>query len=63
MPNGRFKIRCEEMMESLKIVEQIRDELAASTGEPYRVSDGNGRPVGVLFRPGRRFIEDRKSVV
>ncbi len=36
---GRFKIRCEEMMESLKIVEQIRDELAASTGEPYRVSD------------------------
>ena len=36
---GRFKIRCDEMMQSLKIIEQIRDELAGTTGEPYRVQD------------------------
>ncbi len=36
---GRFKIRCDEMMESLRILEQVRDELAESQGEPYRIQD------------------------
>lgn len=36
---GRFRIRCNEMMESIKIVEQVRDQLVESTGEPYRIQD------------------------
>ncbi|MGI5951612.1 MAG: NADH-quinone oxidoreductase subunit D [Brooklawnia sp.] len=38
---ARFKIRCDEMMQSIRIVEQVRDELVESAGEPYRVQDPN----------------------
>lgn len=36
---GRFKIRCDEMQQSIRIVEQVRDALVESRGEPYRVTD------------------------
>lgn len=36
---GRFKIRCDEMQQSIRIVEQVRDSLVESRGEPYRVTD------------------------
>lgn len=36
---ARFKIRCDEMMQSIRIVEQVRDELVESAGEPYRIQD------------------------
>lgn len=36
---GRFKIRCDEMQQSIRIVEQVRDALIESRGEPYRVTD------------------------
>lgn len=36
---GRFKIRCDEMQQSIRIVEQVRDALVESRGEPYRVED------------------------
>ncbi len=36
---GRFKVRCAEMMQSIRIVEQVRDQLVESAGEPYRVQD------------------------
>ena len=36
---GRFKIRCDEMMQSIRILEQVRDQLVESAGEPYRVQD------------------------
>lgn len=36
---GRWRIRVHEMDQSVRILEQVRDSLAASTGEPYRVED------------------------
>lgn len=36
---GRFLLRLQEMDQSVRILEQVRDRLAASTGEPYRIED------------------------
>ncbi|GAA2179465.1 NADH-quinone oxidoreductase subunit D [Brooklawnia cerclae] len=36
---GRFRIRLNEMEQSVRVLEQVRDSLAKSTGEPYRVQD------------------------
>ncbi|WP_098462142.1 NADH-quinone oxidoreductase subunit D [Propionicimonas paludicola] len=36
---GRFRVRLDEMWESLKIVKQCADRLEASTGEPVMVDD------------------------
>ncbi|MFT8395734.1 NADH-quinone oxidoreductase subunit D [Propionibacterium sp.] len=36
---GRFVIRLNEMDQSVNIIEQVRDELAESTGEPWRIED------------------------
>ena len=36
---GRFRVRLDEMWESLKIVKQATDRLEASTGQPVMVDD------------------------
>jgi NADH-quinone oxidoreductase subunit D len=36
---GRWTIRIHEMEQSLRILEQVRDRLATTTGQPYRVQD------------------------
>ncbi len=36
---GRWEIRLEEMDQSIRILEQVRDRLAANAGQPYRVQD------------------------
>ncbi|WP_155941702.1 NADH-quinone oxidoreductase subunit D [Propionimicrobium lymphophilum] len=36
---GRFKIRCDEMYQSIRIIEQVRDALVETRGEPFRVED------------------------
>lgn len=38
---GRFVIRLNEIEQSLRILEQVRDELAESKGEPYRIEDAD----------------------
>jgi len=43
---GRFRVRLSEMAESLKIVEQCYDKLAATAGQPYMVEDAK------LAQPG-----------
>ena len=40
---GRWVIRLNEMDQSVRILEQVRDELAASKGEPYRIEDAELR--------------------
>ena len=36
---GRWVIRLDEMDQSVRILEQVRDALASTKGEPYRIED------------------------